>query len=265
MEEKQNPNILLVHIEHSKPIEINEFAQSLNAIGNLFSSYAQNKGENKELSRAKLYVEKIEQGSIDIFLKEIVTAGLIPFAENMNIILDFSSYLKSVFEYFTKGKGKEPDLGIAEAKNLRDLLNVVTGDNQGEIHIGAIDNGDKRNVLNNCVINFFDGNSAQNQIDKKIAKMKEVRPDEEVYARQLMTIYQVRKGTGSTGNKGIIESISDRKLGLVFDTDELENEILHSEQNPTLKGYVVDVIVQTAQGRPAAYKIMALHDVIDLD
>ena len=51
----------------------------------------------------------------------------------------------------------------------------------------------------------------------------------------------------------------------MFDSDTLEDDILRSAQNPMLKGYIVDVIVQTVQGKPAAYKIMALHDVIDLD
>ena len=80
-----------------------------------------------------------------------------------------------------------------------------------------------------------------------------------------MTIYQVRKDGTDRGNKGVIDAISDRKLGLVFDSDLLEDEILRSAQNPMLKGYIVDVIVQTVLGKPAAYKIMALHDVIDLD
>ena len=36
MEQKNNVDAILFHIEHSKPIEISEFVTSLNAIGNLF-------------------------------------------------------------------------------------------------------------------------------------------------------------------------------------------------------------------------------------
>ena len=80
-----------------------------------------------------------------------------------------------------------------------------------------------------------------------------------------MTIYQVQKGGNQAGNKGIIDAISDKKMGLVFDTDELRDKILRSDDNPMKKGYVVDVVVLTAAGKPAAYKILNLHDVIDLD
>lgn len=43
MEQKNNVDAILFHIEHSKPIEISEFVTSLNAIGNLFSLFAKKK------------------------------------------------------------------------------------------------------------------------------------------------------------------------------------------------------------------------------
>lgn len=264
--QEKEANALLIHIEHSKPIEINEFTTTLNAVGNLFSMFAQEKGECKELSQAKLYVEKIEQGCIDIFLTETVTAGLIPFFENMNIILDFSLYLKTILEYFTEGKGEEPDLKVQEAKNLRDMLDVVSGDNKGEMQIGAIDKGNKKYILNNCTINFCVGNSAQNQLEKIIGKLKEIQQSDEVYSRQLMTIYQMRSDMSSDiGNKAVIDAISSKKLGVVFETDELKERILNSEYNPAKKAFLVDVEILTAGGKPAAYKVLALHDVIDLE
>lgn len=264
--QEKEVNALLIHIEHSKPIEINEFTTTLNAVGNLFSMFAQEKGECKELSQAKLYVEKIEQGCIDIFLTETVTAGLIPFFENMNIILDFSLYLKNIMEYFTEGKGEEPNLKVQEAKNLSNMLDIVTGNNNVEMKVGAIDKGNKKYILNNCTINFLGGNSAQNQLEKRIYKLKEIQQSDEIYTRQLMTIYQMRSDMSSdTGNKAVIDAISNKKLGVVFETDELKERILNSEYNPTKKAFLVDVELLTVGGKPAAYKVLALHDVIDLD
>ena len=66
MEQKNNVDAILFHIEHSKPIEISEFVTSLNAIGNLFSLFAKKNGDCKEAAKSKLYVEKIEEGCIDI-------------------------------------------------------------------------------------------------------------------------------------------------------------------------------------------------------
>lgn len=100
MEQKNNVDAILFHIEHSKPIEISEFVTSLNAIGNLFSLFAKKNGDCKEAAKSKLYVEKIEEGCIDIILCEIASAGILPFIENMNIILEFSSYIKNVLDFF---------------------------------------------------------------------------------------------------------------------------------------------------------------------
>ena len=61
MEQKNNVDAILFHIEHSKPIEISEFVTSLNAIGNLFSLFAKKNGDCKEAAKSKLYVEKIDE------------------------------------------------------------------------------------------------------------------------------------------------------------------------------------------------------------
>ena len=62
--------ILRIHIENSQPIEISDFTKTMNGIGGLFSSFAQRNGKSKEEVNAKLYVSKIQKGSIDIHLIE---------------------------------------------------------------------------------------------------------------------------------------------------------------------------------------------------
>ena len=260
-----NVDVILLHIEHSKPIEISELVTSLNAIGNLFSIFAQEKGGSKDLSHAKLYVEKIEEGCIDIFLCETVTAGLLPFLENMNIIFEFSSYVKNVLEYYANGIGEKPKLGLSEIKNFKDFLTVTAGDNNGEMTIGAISKGNKCNIFNNCTFNFQGSNSAQNQLERDEIERRSIDSHDEIYNRVLMQIYQVRSDAGSnTGNKAIIDDIfKGKKIAVVFETDELKQRILYSENNPTRKLFQVDIKVQTVNGIPVAYKVISLHDVID--
>ena len=266
MEQKNNVDAILFHIEHSKPIEISEFVTSLNAIGNLFSLFAKKNGDCKEAAKSKLYVEKIEEGCIDIILCEIASAGILPFIENMNIILEFSSYIKNVLDFFTKGVGLKPDLDLNECKNFKDLALVTAGDNNGITTIGAINKGDKSNIYYNCTFNFQEGNSAQNQLEKEIKSIKSVQPVTDMYSRQLMTIYQMRSDMETDkGNMAVIDAISKNKMAVVFETDELKEMILHSDSNPTKKAYLVDVVLLTVNGKIAAYKVMPLHDVIDLE
>lgn len=254
---------ILIHIEHSKPIEINEFTTSLNAVGNLFSSFVQEKGNSRELTQAKLYVEKIEDCCIDIFLCETVTASIIPFMENMNVIFDFSAYLKNIFDFYKNGKGEKPELKPQEAKNLKDLLNITANDNQGEMAIGAVSKSNKGNIFNNCTFNFIESNGVQNMLEREMKDLKSVS-ETETHTRQLMTVFQMRKGEG-IGNKAIIDAISKKPLSLLFESDALENEILNTMDNPMKKAYFVDVTLMTANGNPVAYKVTNLHEKIDLE
>jgi hypothetical protein len=158
---------LLIHLKHSKPVEINEFTASLNAVGNLYSSFVQENGGCDEQAQAKLYVEKIQEGSIMVYLSELVSAGLIPFMENSNTILDFASYLKTVFGYYIHGEGDKPELTIQECKDFGNMLSVVAGDHKGRMEIGAVVKGDNNNVLVGCIINYTDSNAGQNTFKRE--------------------------------------------------------------------------------------------------
>ena len=258
---------LLVHIEHSKPVEMSEFVSSLNALNSLYSSYIKKYGDSKGISQSKLYIEKIEEGSIDIILCELAAAALIPFMENANVIFNFAAHIKGIYEFFTKGEGEKPELDIQECKNYKDVLGIVASDPHGSMSIGAINKADKGNVFNNCTFNFGNSNSAQNQLGKNIEELKAKEPIAEVYNRVLMQIYQLRnESLNDVGNKAIIDEIAPgKKVSLLFDSEELKSTILFSEANPTQKGFQVDVKVQTINGKFTAYKVIALHDIIDLE
>lgn len=260
-------NALLVHIQHSQPIEISEFTTSLNAVGSLYSSYMKKNGLTKEATNTKLYVSKIEEGSIDVILQDLLMGSMIPFLENANTMIEFATFIKNAISYFAKGSSDKPELTIQDCKDLRDVMTITAGDKNGSMEIGAINSADKSNIFVGCTFNFTESNSMQNQLAKEIESLKVIAPEDNRYNRQLMKIYQMRSDmTNDKGNKAIIDSIAPKKkVGVVFETDELKERILNSDENPARKAYLVDVVVQTIDGKLAAYKVVALHDVIDLD
>lgn len=264
---ENNANALLVHIQHSKPVEISEFTSSLNAVGGLYASYMKRNGLTKDATNAKLYVSKIEEGSIDVILQDLITGSMIPFLENANTMMEFATFVKNAITYFAKGTGDKPDLSLQDCKDLKEVMTITAGDKNGSMEIGAINSADKSNIFVGCTFNFTESNSIQNQLTKEIESMKFSTPEDNRYNRQLMKIYQMRSDMRSdVGNKAIIDSIaSKKKVGVVFETDELKERILNSDENPAKKAYLVDVVVQTIDGRLAAYKVVALHDVIDIE
>ena len=81
-----------------------------------------------------------------------------------------------------------------------------------------------------------------------------------------MTIFQMRGDMRTnTGNKAIIESLNKKALSVVFETEDLKRRILNDDGNPTKQAYLVDVVIMTVNGKPTAYKVMDLHDIVPLE
>lgn len=256
---------MLINIKHSKPIEMTDLVNTLNGIGVTFDYFCKRNGDVTDGRKAKLYIEKIEYGSVDIILTEALTLGMLPLLEHCNILFEFAGYIKNIFEFFIHGNGDKPELKKSELIALKDTLSVVVHDNKGEISFGAVD---KRNIsfsFNNCNITYTGGNVAQNQISDSIEDDKD-KSCEKVHRNQLMRVRQLRGDLDTnSGNCARIDALCNRDLPVFFDTPELKRIILASAENPTLQAYLVDVVLQTVEDKPVSYKIMTLHDVIPME
>lgn len=256
----------LINIRHSKPIEMSDLVRTLDGIGSTFDFFCRHNGDISDGHKARLYVEKIEHGSVDIILTEALTLGMLPLLENCNVLFEFAEYIKRIFEYFIHGNGDKPDLKKSELVALKDTLSVVVHDNKGEINFGAVD---KRNInisFNDCNVTYMGGNAAQNQIADAMEESEKDKSHEKVHKKQIMRIRQLRGDLDTNaGNRARIDALCGRDLPVFFDTPELKRIILASAENPTLRVYLVDVVLQTVDDKPVSYKIMSLHDVIPLE
>lgn len=80
---------------------------------------------------------------------------------------------------------------------------------------------------------------------------------------ELLCLTRVDKDKAATGNRGVIESISLKSLPVMF-TGDIHQRIFEAG-DLFRKFYIVDVVVQTANGVPSAYKVTRLHDVCDME
>lgn len=254
---------LLIHIEQTKPIEIGDFTKSLNGICGLFTQYAYTKGMCG--TAPKLYVNKIQEGCIDVFLQ--LAQAFVPFAAEANIYYDFVEHISHIKNYLVKGEGEKPALSKSELENLSDSMAFVVNDAKGSVDIKAIEGGENYE-FNNCTFYFTDGNGVQNQSERLKKELPVTNPDVYgIHQNQLLTISQARGDIkAKTGNKGIIDNLNNGKpLPLSFECEDLKQQILKDEDtNPFTKAFLVDVEVRTAGGKPIYY-ITALHDVVDLE
>lgn len=72
-----------------------------------------------------------------------------------------------------------------------------------------------------------------------------------------------------TSEKGIVERIDMIARPLIYVSElagqRIKSEILKPDGNPYQKAFLVDVDMETINGRPRAYRILEVHDVLDLD
>lgn len=254
---------LLIHIEQKNPIEIGDFTKSLNGICGLFTAYAAEKGMCA--TTPKLYVNKIQEGCIDVFLQ--LAQAFVPFISEANIYFDFVAHISKIKDFLVKGEGEKPNLSKTELDHLSDAMSFIVNDAKGEVDIKAI-KGDTSYEFNNCNFIFADGNSIQNQADRLKKELQEMQTDKHgVYTNQLLTISQAKGDMkANTGNKGIIDDLYNSKpLPLSFANDYIKLQMLKDDgTNPFTKAFLVDVEVRTAGGKPVYY-VTALHDIVDMD
>lgn len=254
---------LVVKIKNQKPVELLDLSKSLAGIASQFNNFTSKNAQSKDESEAKLYVKEIRSGSIILELVEIASIGVIPFIENTNVILEFSKYCKSVFDYFISDKGENPNLSLSDCKEFAAIVNPVVKDNGSQIIFSPTING---KAFFNFSADFKDANSFINQLKDVQASIKEPINNEEINNSVILTWYQARNEyNNNVGNKGVIEDISKRPLNITFENDDLKEKMLHCHINPFNTAFVVDVRIQTVQGKPVAYKVLKLHDYFDIN
>jgi hypothetical protein len=91
------------------------------------------------------------------------------------------------------------------------------------------------------------------------------------HARVLMTFTRADVGDANINQKSgemvLIEEISDKPLALIYQSN-LAEERIKSEIRDAIsvfhKGFVVDTNVTARNGRPVAYAVVNVHQIIDL-
>lgn len=254
---------LIVEIKNEKPIELLELTKSLISFANQFNTYVNKYADSKDAREAKLYVKEIRSGSVIFELIETATAGVIPFLENLNTIVGFVDYCKKTFDYFLKKKGEKPLLTTTDYRELSQIVNPIAKDNGSQLNISTTING---NVEYHINLSSIESNALQNIFKNESEQLKLPEQVDDVKSNVLLTWFQARSDIKSEiGNKAIIEELSNKAVNVVFDTDKIKEDMLHSEINPFKTVFVVDVKLQTVQGKVAAYKIINLHKSFELD
>ncbi len=255
---------LIVHIQNKHPIELDDLSMSMCALVDQYKKFASISAESTKSRDAKLYVTKVQEGSIIIELKDFLYAAAIPVFANFNTIIEFTKHLKKLTDTFYRHKpadGIEDKVSISDCNDIGALLAPVSKENSSQVNYTAVVNG---NIEYNFHINSKEGKKITDNTKIVQEELKKVTTDDDIKERVLLTLYQARNMQNSkVGNKGIIESISEKAINITFSSDEIQEEMLSTGINPLTGIYEVDVRLQTIRGELKGYQIMKIHQYFD--
>ena len=253
---------LTIEIKNLKPVELVDYAQSMICVGSEYTRFLAS-GENAATpDDVKLYVKAVRTGSIITELVAIAPFA-IPFIEHSATIFEFAKHLKVLLDWFAGRSDKKPEaLEKTTLQNLSNIVEPVAKDNGAQMNLGAVNvAGDMNLTLN---ISSLDANAIQNAIRREIDAMKE--PVTGIHPQVLMYWAQARNQPDSkSGDKARIESIFRGDVKVVFANDRLKSKMLYEPAHPFALAYVVDVAVETIEGRPALYRVLEVHEAVSRD
>lgn len=264
-----------VTIDTKNPVELGDFVSEFTSVSAQYDKFMRE--NHPDLSPgAQMFVKQVRPGSI-IF-------ELLPYAPNLLLGPDVVSTVDSVNavvefvrEYGEKlqvylGRGRTS--AATSRSDLNDFMGQVAAiarDPNAKAAIEAVVFEDGKKKIRAAI--KFDTPQAVHAVQKIEAHKKRLEAtDSADHSRVLMVFTQTNVRTPQIGKRTgewvQIETISPKDLPVIYASElaeqRIKHEITEDETNVYKKGFVVDVNVETRGGRPVAYRVTNLHQVIEL-
>lgn len=254
-------------LEHEGPIPLAEFTHALQRLASRYTREAKASGSDDE---PRLYIAEIRKGSVVVdfvtahpyALPAAVLATTVSIATGYNALHDFAKNLGELFDHFT-GKRQKPVISKADCDDMRALAAPVIQTLNAQISVSI--NAESLHPL--FVLTEPEARIADNRAasERKLLEQK----DEDSLEAVLFVWDQVRNAPaieeGRSPDRGIISSVDSRPRQVSFAGDEIKQAMTRQDFNPFEKAFVVDAKVLIGPNGPAAYRITALHDVLERD
>lgn len=253
----ENEAKLVIRLDNKAPVELKDLARSFNAIAEQYARYVSRETEPIPNRAAKLCVKEIKQGSIIAELIDYAVQTAIPLMSDGVTIVGFAEYIQRGINYLLGKSTKEdsPELSSVDLKDFAQIVKPVAKDAASQMNLSSVVNG---NVTLTVNINYPEANAIQNVAKEKRRELLAPDDDDGTVTEVLFYWVQAREDGKLDGNKAIIEDISETPLNVTWASEELKNQMLKAA-HPFNTIFVVDVQVQTVQGKAAAYKVLRVN------
>lgn len=259
-----------LRIVTDQPVELLDFVGQFTALSSQYEQYI--KENHPDLKgNAEIFVREMRSGSI---LADLVplTLAVITQMDRLLIVEEFIRKYGARILTYAKPGGRDEGATKSDLKDLVDGVVAIANDPNGRVELKAVSYEDgKRDVRAHIQFSTAQARTVISEAENHKKELDHISRSD--YERVLMTFTRSDIGNVLVGRKSgervLIEAIHDKDLALMYASELAEQRIKHeireADDNIYHKGFVVDVNVQTKGGRPVAYAITDVHQVIDID
>lgn len=269
---------LEIRFEANGPIELSSLGESFLALSRAFDRHVALHFTQEPRPQVKLFVIEVSQGSI----RTVIAPFLVLLAEPLawmtavNTVKTFSDNLIKLLKQFSGDEKSGSAPSMEDCKSIELFLRPLIGRKSAELDITHAKYEGRfglKEVLLEYKMKAPELNIASSNAVRAIESL-EVRNAPSVRhvirSEVTMKFFQVNEAPGRekgrSGDRAIIPDVTERDLPLYFpkQSNDFKVQILERTENPFQKQYIVDVDIEYDGDVPRLYRLMHLHQIIDL-
>lgn len=272
MMEENTPHLML-RLSTKEPIELKNFVTAFTSLGHEYERFV--RSSHPELAdQSEIYIKQIREGSIEAELwNYAVLAGGLALSQ-MDQLLILEQFVKlygtRLSSFFTTG-GRLAGAGKGELADFMGQVSAIANDPNGTAEIAAAvyENGERK-IKASVKFRTPQAKIALNEIEgqRREIENKSTSDHERVLMRFVRPSIEPTKAHKRTGQRAVIEAIHNKPLSVVYVSDlareRVDHEMKDADGNVFRLIFDVDVNVELSDGKPIAYRVMAVHDVTDV-
>lgn len=264
---------LILRIETAFPIELNEFVSTFVGLGSQYEHFHDN-AHPEDRGGARFYVREVRAGSIIAELVPWVVGipslgAAMAAVKHANDLVKFvENFQAKLAPYFKRG-GRTPDATKGDVADFLKTVQAVAHDESGSLTLAVYEDGQKRVSFDftTAEARAAEGNLLEHRSDMEATTAAD-------HQRVVLRFVRPSAEAGKPGRKGgeraIIDKISPYARPVMYASDlaerRMKHELLEAQGNVFKLLFDVDVNVEvSATGKPLAYRITAVHTVVDGD
>lgn len=263
---------IVLKIETESPVELSDFVAAFVGLGHQFEQFYDEE-HPAERGNVRFYVREVRAGSIIAELVPYmlpaapVIAGALAAVKHANDLAKFvETYGGKLKKYFRRG-GRDTGASKGDLADYLRTVEAVSHDTNGSLSLAVFDDGQKRVAFQ---FTTREAREAERNILEHRAELDQT--SEADHKRVIMIFTRTNVAHAVTGKRSgdlvQIDSINAKPLPIVYASnlaeERIRHEIAEADENVYKKAFDVDVNVEMKAGKPIAYRLVAVHSVIDL-